>query len=227
MGVTGRLCQLLGIAMIISEIFRSIQGESTYAGLPCTFVRTAGCTLRCTYCDTGYALNPNSGETILLKEIINKVKELGSDLVEITGGEPLEQEETPELCRTLLGLGSTVLIETSGAFSIQPLPSEVVKIIDFKTPSSQMSHRNNWSNLDWLTSQDEIKFVICSQEDFDWSVSVCEKHDLFQKHEILFSPGFNEISPLDLANWILAEKVAVRLQLQLHKFIWPPTMRGV
>ncbi|RJP25994.1 MAG: radical SAM protein [Candidatus Omnitrophota bacterium] len=213
--------------MRISELFRSIQGESTYAGLPCTFVRTAGCSLRCSYCDTSYALDPKAGETMSLDEILRRVKELGSDLVEITGGEPLEQKETPELCRRLLDLGSTVLIETGGAFPIDPLPAAVIKILDVKTPSSKMSAKNRWANLPLLSPQDEIKFVIGDREDFDWSAAVCREHGLFHKHAILFSPSFNELPLIRLAEWILTDHLPVRLQLQLHKFIWPPHTRGV
>ncbi len=213
--------------MKIAEIFRSIQGESTYAGLPCTFIRTAGCSLRCADCDTGYALTEDSGQEISIESILKRVQELGVDLVEITGGEPLDQTETPQLCQTILGLGSTVLIETNGSKPIASLPASVIKIMDIKTPSSRMSDHNLWSNLECLTSRDEIKFVIGTRKDFYWSVDICRKHDLFGRCIILFSPLFNKVNPQDLAQWILQDKISVRMQIQLHKYIWSPTQRGV
>lgn len=213
--------------MRISEIFRSIQGESSFAGLPCTFVRTAGCSLRCVYCDTGYALDPRSGEEMSLEAVVERVRALGLDLVEITGGDPLEQPETPELCRRLLNLGAAVLVETSGAFPIEVLPAEVIKIMDIKTPSSRMAKRNCWANLAALSPRDEIKFVIADREDFDWSVAVCQEHGLFPKHTVLFSPSFAVLPPVQLAQWILRERVPVRLNLQIHKYIWAPSERGV
>ncbi len=213
--------------MRISEIFRSIQGESTYTGLPCTFVRTAGCSLRCVYCDTEYALDRNAGEDMSLDSIMEQVESLGMDLVEITGGEPLEQKEIPDLCRKLLDLKATVLIETGGHCSIQPLPEKVIKILDIKTPSSKMAHKNDWSNLQWLSPQDEIKFVVCDRQDFEWAAAICREHDLFDKHTILFSPAFHQLKPIQLAEWILLEKVKARLSLQIHKYIWSPNIRGV
>jgi 7-carboxy-7-deazaguanine synthase len=213
--------------MKIVEIFRSIQGESTYAGLPCTFIRTAGCSLRCAYCDTDYALSEDSGQEISIESILKKVQELEVNLVEITGGEPLEQPETPELCQKIIQLGYTVLLETNGSRPIETLPAAVIKIMDIKTPSSLMSDHNLWSNLEYLSQRDEIKFVIGTHKDFYWSVDVCRKHDLFGKHTILFSPLFDKILPQDLAQWILQDKIPVRMQLQLHKYIWSPTQRGV
>ncbi len=213
--------------MKIAEIFRSIQGESTYAGLPCTFVRTAGCSLRCAGCDTDYALSEDSGQEISIDTILKRVQELGVDLVEITGGEPLDQPETPELCQKILDLGYTVLLETNGSRPIETLPSAVIKIMDIKTPSSHMSDHNLWSNLEHLSEHDEIKFVIGTHKDFYWSVDICRKHDLFDRCAILFSPLFDKINPRDLAQWILQDQISVRMQLQLHKYIWSPTRRGV
>jgi len=213
--------------MKISEIYRSIQGESTYAGLPCTFIRAAGCSLRCRYCDTGYALDPRSGESMTLDAILEQVKPLGYDLVEITGGEPLEQKETPELCRRLLELGAKVLLETGGAYRIDSLPEGVVTILDIKTPSSGMAHRNEWTNLERLSPCDEVKIVIGDREDFDWAVAVCRRYGLFGKGPLHFSPAFPALSPALLAQWILEEKIPVRLHLQWHKYIWPPDRRGV
>ncbi|HOJ60194.1 MAG TPA: radical SAM protein [bacterium] len=213
--------------MRISEIFRSIQGESSFAGLPCTFVRTAGCSLRCAYCDTGYALDKRSGEEMSLTAVLERACALGVDLVEITGGEPLEQPETPELCQRLLDLGAVVLAETSGAFPVNVLPAGVIKIMDIKTPSSRMAHRNHWANLAVLSPRDEVKFVIADREDFEWSVAVCQEQGLFHHHSVLFSPSFAVLPPVQLAQWILLEKIPVRLNLQIHKFIWEPGERGV
>lgn len=213
--------------MRISEIYRSIQGESSYAGRPCTFVRTAGCSLRCAYCDTGYALSFQSGTEQPLESVIARIQQLGADLVEITGGEPLEEPNTPELCQRLLELGATVLVETSGAFSIDVLPAEVVKIMDIKTPSSRMVRRNHWDNLKFLAPRDELKFVIADREDYDWSVAVCNENQLFENYIIHFSPSFGALDSVVLANWILEDGVAARLQLQLHKYIWAPDAKGV
>lgn len=213
--------------MQIYEIYRSIQGESSYAGQPCTFIRTAGCSLRCEYCDTGYALPVDSGTGMPLDQIISRVKTLGHDLVELTGGEPMEQEETPELCRMLLDEGSTVLLETGGHISIQSLPKEVVKILDIKTPGSRMTRKYHWDNLQYLTEKDEIKFVLCDRADFEWAVKICHEHNLIGKQIIYFSPSFGVIEPIQLAQWILDERVPVRMQLQIHKYIWDPNTRGV
>ncbi len=213
--------------MKISEIFRSIQGESTFAGLPCTFVRTAGCSLRCVYCDTEYAIPNDSGEEMPLDAILTTVKQMGADLVELTGGEPLEQDETPHLAQQLLDIGATVLVETGGHKPIEWLPKETIKILDIKTPGSRMVRKNRWENLDHLTPKDEIKFVIVNREDFDWAVTVCREHRLFERQPILFSPSFDELQPVDLARWILKEDIPARMQLQLHKYIWSPAARGV
>ena len=213
--------------MRISEIFRSIQGESTYAGLPCTFIRTAGCSLRCKYCDTQYAWDRFSGEDLSLDEILHSTKTLGIDLVEITGGEPLEEPETPELCRHLLEQGSAVLVETSGAYPISVLPKGTIAILDVKTPSSTMEKRNHWENLEKLSEKDELKFVISNREDFDWSTGICHKYKLYGRCPVLFSPAFSLLEPQTLAKWILDEHIPVRLQIQIHKVIWPHDTRGV
>jgi 7-carboxy-7-deazaguanine synthase len=213
--------------MIISEIFRSIQGESSFAGVPCTFVRVAGCSLRCVYCDTPYALNRSDGEERSLEDIIAKIEELGDDFVEITGGEPLEHEETPELCQRLLDLGAMVLVETSGAYPISILPEGTISILDVKTPSSKMEKKNHWDNLHTLSDLDEVKFVIMNKEDFIWSLDVCSKYNLFGLCEVLFSPAFGVLDPVTLANWMLEEGTPGRLQMQLHKILWAPDTRGV
>lgn len=214
-------------SMRIYEIYRSIQGESSYAGQPCTFIRTAGCSLRCVYCDTGYALPFDSGSDMTVSQILSQVEPLGFDLVELTGGEPLEQKETPDLCQALLGKGATVLVETGGHISINQLPKEVVKILDIKTPGSRMTRKIHWDNLKDLTNKDEIKFVLCDQTDFDWAVNVCNEHGLFSKHVIHFSPSFGVVDPQHLAQWIVDARVPVRLQMQIHKYIWDPSTRGV
>ncbi len=213
--------------MRIYEIYRSIQGESTYAGLPCTFIRTAGCSLRCVYCDTGYALPHYSGEEIEIETILSRIETMGVDLVEITGGEPLEQADTPLLCERLIGMGATVLVETSGAFPIDQLPQQTIKIMDLKTPSSRMVDHNNYSNLSLLSPKDEVKFVISDRSDFEWALDICRRYGLFNKHTLLFSPSFNRMPPDQLAQWIIDEKIPVRLQIQQHKYIWSPTTRGV
>lgn len=208
-------------------MYRSIQGESSYAGQPCTFVRTAGCSLRCVYCDTGYALPFDSGTEMSITQIVDEVKHLGIDLVELTGGEPMEQNETPILCQMLLDEGATVLIETGGHIPLKTLPKDVIKILDIKTPGSKMTRKYQWDNLHYLLPHDEIKFVLCDRSDFEWAVSVCRENGLFDQHIIHFSPSFGVTDPQSLANWILEEKVPVRLQLQSHKYIWEPNAKGV
>ena len=229
--------------MFITEIFKSIQGESSYAGLPCIFVRLTGCNLRCKWCDTAYAFH--GGTKYSVEEILRRVSEFSghgeeSDgrnvrLVEITGGEPLLQPETPELARRLLDSGYTVLIETSGERDISGLPRDVVKILDVKCPDSGESGKFNLANLEALEKKDEIKFVIASRRDYDFARAFMAEHRLRERvHEILFSPVFADpagawpaMDARDLAEWILADNLPVRLGLQLHKFVWDPAMHGV
>ncbi len=228
--------------MFITEIFKSIQGESSYAGLPCIFVRLTGCNLRCKWCDTAYAFH--GGTKYSLDEILRRVSEFSCDeenggrnvrLVEITGGEPLLQSDTPELARRLLDAGYTVLIETSGERDISELPREVVKIVDVKCPDSGESGKFNLANLEALEKKDEIKFVIASRRDYDFAREFMAQHRLRERvHEILFSPVFADpagawpaMDARELAEWILAENLPVRLGLQLHKFVWDPAMHGV
>lgn len=209
----------------INEIFRSIQGESTRAGLPCTFIRLTGCHLRCIYCDTEHAFYEGSWHS--LDDIATRVHEFGCPLVEITGGEPLLQPACGALARKLLDAGYTVLCETSGSLPIDRLPEGVVRIMDLKCPSSGEVERNDWSNIAKLTPRDEVKFVIGNREDFDWSADVIRKYDLASRCQVLISPEFGAMEPRQLAEWILAEAVPARLQLQMHKFIWEPTTIGV
>ncbi len=209
----------------VNEIFHSIQGESTHAGRPCVFVRLTYCHLRCAYCDSEYAFYEGTERT--LDEILAIVDGYGCRLVEVTGGEPLIQKETTMFLQLLLDRGYEVLLETSGAWTVEDVPDGVRIIMDLKTPGSGMGHRNRWENLAHLDGDDEIKFVICDRADFEWAKSVMEEHDLAARHAVLFSPSFDELEPRLLAEWILEEALPVRMQLQMHKFIWSPTTRGV
>lgn len=211
--------------MRITEIFHSIQGESTYSGLPCVFVRTTGCNLRCIWCDTAYAFY--GGQEMRLEEILAQVRGYHCKLVELTGGEPMLQKETPELARRLLQEGFTVLIETGGSLDLSPLDTRVIKIMDLKCPGSGEADRNYWPNLEILQPHDQIKFVIKDRRDYDWAVRVIREHHLEERFPLLFSPVFNAMDYRQLAEWLLADRVNARFQLQLHKYIWPPDMRGV
>jgi 7-carboxy-7-deazaguanine synthase len=225
--------------MIITEIFKSIQGEGTRAGLPCIFVRLAGCNLRCTWCDTAYAFH--GGTKFTVDDVLEKVRELagvGSQrvpLVEITGGEPLLQPETIALAEKLLADGFTSMIETSGERFIGALPREVIKIVDVKCPDSGEPDTFDFANLDAIDCKDEIKFVISSRRDYEFAREFVREHQLASRvREVLFSPVFPDpagkwpgLEPRALVEWILAEGLPVRLGLQLHKFIWDPAMKGV
>lgn len=207
--------------MVITEIFKSIQGESSYAGIPCSFIRTTGCNLRCVWCDTQYAFY--GGQKMTIEEILTAIEPHGCNLVEITGGEPLLQEEVSELSSELLRRGHTVLIETGGALDIRVLPSEVIKILDVKCPESGMTDHMNWQNLQYLGPKDEIKFVINSRKDYDWAVEIVNRYQLHQKNLILFSPVYQKMPADQLAEWILGDKLPVRFQIQLHKALWGET----
>ncbi|RMD85590.1 MAG: 7-carboxy-7-deazaguanine synthase QueE [Calditrichaeota bacterium] len=211
--------------MRITEIFYSIQGESSYAGLPCVFVRTTGCNLRCVWCDTDYAFY--GGKNLSIEEIIQKVESYGCKLVELTGGEPLLQKEIYELSERLLEKGYTVLIETSGERDISKLDPRIIKIMDIKCPGSGESHRNRWENLEFLTPKDEVKFVIKDRQDYEWAVTIINKYKLDERVQVLFSPVWGEMELKSLAEWILQDRLKVRFQVQLHKFIWSPETRGV
>ncbi len=205
----------------VNEIFKSIQGESTYAGLPCTFIRLAGCNLRCTYCDTNYAYY--HGRELSDKEIISKIEEYGVKCIEFTGGEPLLQEETPPLIKNLLDKGYNVLIETNGSICVGCLDKRITIIMDLKTPKSGMSERMKFKNLDFLKATDEIKFVIMDESDYQWAKDIIIKHNLSNKFEhILMAPAYGVMQPKALALWILRDNLPVRLQLQIHKYIWAP-----
>ena len=211
--------------MQIAEIFTSIQGESSFAGLPCTFIRMAGCNLRCRYCDTVYAFE--GGESWSLNQVMDAVRQSGIFLAEITGGEPLLQEELYGLGDMLLSEGYTVLLETNGSLSLKHLDKRIIKIMDLKCPGSGMSDHMDFSNIDYLTEQDEVKFVIGDRKDFDWARKIIIVHGLLNKCRVLISPRMPEVEARTAARWILEEKLPVRLQLQLHKVIWPEGVRGV
>jgi len=215
----------------ITEIFHSIQGESTRAGLPCTFVRLTGCPLRCVWCDTAYAFH--GGRRMTLDEIVAEVDAIGTNLVEVTGGEPLAHGPAFELVSRLLDRGYTVLVETSGAIDVAPLDPRAHRIMDLKCPGSGEVARNLWSNLDHLTPIDEIKFVIADRADYEWAADVVRTRGLDQRVRrgqlaaILFSPVWDRVEWKDLAAWVLADRLPVRLQVQLHKLIWGANVAGV
>lgn len=226
----------------VNEVFFSIQGESTWAGEPCVFVRLTGCPLRCTYCDTEYAFREGEGRT--LASIIEQVESFGCRLVELTGGEPLAQRRALDLVRALCDRGCTVLIETSGAIDIAPVDPRAIRILDLKTPGSGESHRMVWSNLDHLHARDEVKFVVTSRADYEWARETIRTHRLAERvaagglRAVLLSAVWEQprgleilgcagLHPRLLAEWVLADRLPVRMQSQLHKMIWDPQTRGV
>lgn len=209
----------------INEIFFSIQGESTSAGLPTVFIRTSGCHLRCTYCDTTYAYH--EGQKMSVAEILQAVKEYPTQNICITGGEPLLQKETLTLMRELCDLKYHVSLETSGDLSCKEVDSRVRKIIDVKTPDSGEANKFCHENLNLSDVNSEFKFVICSEKDFSWAEDFVRKNRLNEKYTVLYSPSFSKITPRWLAEKILKENSSARLQLQLHKYIWSPDTRGV
>ncbi len=211
--------------MRVTEIFHSIQGESSYAGQPCVFVRLTGCPLRCTWCDTDYAFYGGHGPSI--DEVLAKVHAYGCRLVEVTGGEPLAQPESLPLMARLCDTGYTVLLETSGAVDIAPVDPRVHIILDVKCPGSGMTDRMHWPNLSKLTAKDEAKFVLADRADYDWAREILAEHDIAGRCTILFSPVFGSLDVRQLAEWILTDRLPVRFQLQMHKYIWAPDMRGV
>jgi 7-carboxy-7-deazaguanine synthase len=211
--------------LVIHEIYRSLQGESTFAGLPCVFVRLTACHLRCGYCDTPHAFG--QGEVLTLDDVVERALALGDRLVEITGGEPLLQPEVFPLMTRLADAGRTVLLETSGALDIGPVDLRVHVILDLKTPGSGEVEANLWSNLDRLKTTDEVKFVLCDRADFAWAVEQVNTYSLTDRCPVLFSPAFGQVHPTELATWILESRLPVRLQLQQHKILWDPNARGV
>ncbi len=215
----------------ITEIFHSLQGESTWAGVPCTFVRITGCPLRCVWCDTAYAFQ--GGKRMTLAAIVAEVRDVGTPLVEVTGGEPLAHLNAFPLVRMLLDEGFTVLVETSGAFDVAPLDPRAYKIMDLKCPGSGECGRNLWANLDHLTGRDEVKFVVKDRSDYEWARQVVRGRGLDHRvadgtlGALLVSPVWGEVELEALAGWILEDRLPVRFQVQLHKIIWGPTRKGV
>ena len=211
--------------MRVTEIFYSIQGESSHAGKPCVFVRLTGCGLRCTYCDTKYSYA--GGQEMSLEEVLSAVQAYPARLAEITGGEPLEQAEVYPLLDSLLEKGYTVMLETGGHVGIERVPGPVIKVIDIKTPDSGEGDTFVWQNLELAQPHDEFKFVIASRRDYEWSRDVVRARLANRANTVLFSPSHGELSPKDLSEWILADNLPVRLQLQIHKYIWGADTRGV
>lgn len=223
--------------LVVNEVFHSIQGESTWAGRPCVFIRLTGCHLRCGYCDTEYAFH--EGKRRSIDDVVAQACGFDCDLVEVTGGEPLLQPGVHDLMRRLCDAGKTVLLETSGACDIAGCDPRVIRILDLKTPDSGEVQRNLWSNLDHLTPRDEVKFVISSRNDYEWARGVVRDRQLADRvNAVLMSPvhdmpageelpGSIGLPPRDLADWVLADALPVRVQMQLHKWIWDPMARGV
>ena len=214
------------LVLTINEIFHSIQGESTHAGRPCVFVRLTACDLRCSWCDTPYAFT--EGSKMSLDAIVSQVEQYGCDLVEITGGEPLLQRDVYPLMEQLLAAGRTVMLETGGHVSIRDVPARVIRIVDVKCPGSGEAAKMHWENLELLTPQDEVKFVIRDRADYEYARGVVARHRLADRAAaVLFSPAHDVLPAKDLAGWILEDRLPVRLQLQVHKFIWSADTRGV
>lgn len=213
------------MSLKINEIYYSVQGESTHAGRPCIFIRLTYCNLRCSYCDTEYAFY--DGKDMEIAHIISEIKRWDCNLVEVTGGEPLFQDECIDLLNELVNSNYEVMLETGGSLSISDVPKKVVKIVDFKCPSSGMVKKNLWSIVDDLQAHDEVKFVIGNREDFDWAKDRITEYSLDKICTLLFSPTFGEIDPQQIVEWILAENLPVRMQLQMHKMIWSPEEKGV
>ncbi len=210
----------------VYEVYRSIQGESSFAGLPCTFVRLAGCNLRCRWCDTREAFQ--GGKPMTQDQVLGKIRQMGTQLVEVTGGEPLLQPAAKSLMHALCEQGSTVLLETSGERDIAGIDPRVHRILDIKTPSSGESHRNRWDNLKLLTNRDEVKLVLLDRVDYEWARDVMVRHGLLEgASPVLLSCVHGQLDPRQLVNWVLEDALRVRVQLQLHKYIWGPDTTGV
>jgi 7-carboxy-7-deazaguanine synthase len=211
--------------LLVHEIYKSIQGESTFAGLPCVFIRLTACMARCSWCDTPHAFT--EGNLHKLEAVIDAVRQFECPLAELTGGEPLLQPEAMPLMTALADSGHTVLLETSGLISVESVDRRVHIIMDLKCPDSGESENNLWSNLDLLKPSDQIKFVIASNRDFEWMVEVVKQHSLSTRFQVLVSGVFMAITAIELAEWLLNSNLNLRMQLQLHKHIWSPDARGV
>ena len=205
----------------VTEIFLSLQGESSRVGLPTVFVRLTGCPLRCGYCDTEYAFT--GGETMALETILNRVADLHAHYICVTGGEPLAQKNCAPLLTALCDAGYSVSLETSGALDISALDTRVSRIVDIKTPGSGEVEKNRWENLAALAPSDELKFVLCDEADYQWAKQILAEHHLVEKSPVLFSPVHGQLNPAQLADWILRDQLPVRLQVQLHKILWGAT----
>ncbi len=212
-------------SLLVNEIFKSIQGESTYAGIPCVFVRLTGCNLRCSYCDTTYAYE--EGIDMSVNEIVNKIEDYSCKNVCITGGEPLLQKNVYKLINLLKTKSYKIFVETNGALNIDLLPGNIIRIMDMKCPDSGMNKEMDWKNLERLRGDDEVKFVLSSKKDYEWAKRIVRKHNLPDKTNVLFGSAYGKLKPKSLAGWILKDRLNVRLQLQLHRIIWPDKTRGV
>lgn len=211
--------------LVVNEIFFSIQGESSYAGEPCAFVRLTYCNLRCRWCDTEYAFS--EGQEMTVEDVVRKVESYPTSLVEITGGEPLLQPPVHPLIERFLDDSKTVLVETGGGVDIRGVDPRATLIYDIKCPGSGMAGKNRWENLPHLKPRDEIKFVLASRDDYEWAKSKMDEFELAQRHTILFSPVWAELDARELGEWILQDGLPVRFQVQLHKILWGPDARGV
>lgn len=209
----------------VNEIFHSIQGESTHAGRPCVFVRLTGCNLRCAWCDSAFAFY--DGREMSVDQVVADVARYDCRLVEVTGGEPLLQSESIALMEALLGRGHEVLLETGGSLSIDRVPEGVRRIVDVKCPGSGESARNDWGNLGRLRPGDELKFVLANRDDYAWAKDVVRSRRLVEIAPVLFSPVHDTLPPADLAAWVLEDRLPVRVQIQMHKVLWPGVLRGV
>ncbi len=211
--------------LVVNEIFYSIQGESSYAGHHCVFIRLTYCNLRCSYCDTSYAFT--EGKEMSIDDILNAIRKYDCRLIQVTGGEPLLQTEVHPLMKRLCDEGYEVLLETNGSIDISNTDQRVKRIMDFKCPSSGMVEKNLWKNVHFLKPGDEVKFVISNHEDYEWAKKVIKKYDLPDRSVVLMSVVFGALEPQQIVEWILHDKLSVRFQLQLHKYIWKPEMREV
>jgi 7-carboxy-7-deazaguanine synthase len=212
------------MSLMVSEVFRSVQGESTFAGIPCVFVRLAGCNLSCRYCDSRYARE--DGEEMELTAILDRVSAYGIELAEITGGEPLVQPEAATLAGALRDMGHVVLVETNGSLDISVLPEGVIRIMDIKCPSSGETERVLWENIWKLRPEDEVKFVMADRHDYEWARGIIMERFAHTKTKVLLSTVYGELPPRHLVEWMLEDKLKARFQLQLHKYIWPRESRG-
>tara|TARA_B100000686_G_scaffold19921_1_gene18232 strand:+ start:810 stop:1448 length:639 start_codon:yes stop_codon:yes gene_type:complete len=209
----------------VNEIYLSVQGESSYTGLPCVFIRLTGCNLRCSWCDTAYAFH--EGKNMTIDEILKEVRGFGVKLVEITGGEPLMQDKVHILMSKLIEKGHNVMLETGGSISLERVPRDVIKILDLKCPGSGEQEKNNLENLKILSPHDEVKFVILDRKDYEWSRDFIKRYKIIETAHVLLSPVFEKLDLKDLARWVLEDRLPVRLQTQLHKIIWDKNTTGV